>query len=184
MNARTTEDVLSGSGGRCVERLAFCAGVAVSAVVVGGCAVSGEAVGEGPVSQVPPPATQGALPWGADLHGFARVEARCDGDDDAIRMMWQGEHQFAVCRDGAGTRYLRAWTSAKPDPGNLSSDTGMMAVQGTFFTDTANSAQFVDGAAKFDIGPELVTVVWDRDPATGSQVSSTITTGPGWTRLN
>ena len=37
--------------------------------------------------------------------------------------------------------------------------------------------------AKFDLGPTIVTIVWPRQES-GRGISTSITTGRGWTRLN
>ncbi|ALG86442.1 hypothetical protein [Gordonia phthalatica] len=139
-----------------------------------------------PTSQtpLPPPPTKGTVPWGADLNGFAQKEVRCDGGDIAVRMMWTGENRFVACRNLKGIRYLKAWTRAQP---SSTSDTRrpFVAMRGEFFTDTPNSMQFTtsDGA-KFDLGPTIVTIQWPKANGSRKTISTSYTTGAGWTRLD
>lgn len=155
---------------------------AISTAALSGCAVPGTpvAVSESSSVEVPPP-TRGVLPPGADLHGFARTESRCDGQDDAIRMVWLQDNEFTVCRSASAVRYLRAWTGSQPK--NVRDHPAKKAMRGTFFTDTANSVQFVADGAKVDIGPTTVTIVWPHVEG-GSFMSSSLQTGVGWTRLD
>ena len=122
------------------------------------------------------------MPWGADLHGFGRREARCFGDDVAVRLMWSSDSYFAACRNAQGSRYLRAW--APGGPGGRNDAPPHAGMQGDFFTETANSLQFVANGAKIDLGPRTVTIVWPRPEGSPVTRSTSYETGAGWTRLN
>lgn len=151
-------------------------------VVAGVTACGAEADADDVVSSTPPPPTSGVQPWGSDLHGFE--QARCDGDDLAIRMVWRTDSRFTVCRNASGSRYLRAWTTTDPSALPRGEQAPYGAMRGDFFTDTPNSVQFMAGGAKVDIGPTIVTIIWPKEPGSRVTTSTSIETGPGWTRLD
>ncbi len=149
--------------------------------VLGACGSGNDGPQQAPVSTPP---TFGVLPWGADLHGFGdRKEIRCDGDDQAVRMVWKGDDRFLICRrpgpDGTGERYLRAWTIAGHEK-----DAEKKFYQGTFYTLTDTSLQFMADGAKFDIGQDTVTIEWPKQPGSTTKRFSWIRTGPGWSRMD
>lgn len=125
------------------------------------------------------------MPWGGDLNGFVEPTARCDNGEIAVRMMWSGDHRFTACRNHSGVRYLKAWTTERPDVDDRTLKRPFAAMRGEFFTDTPNSMQFTtaDGA-KVDLGPQTVTIVWPKERGSRKQVSTSLRTGEGWTRLD
>ena len=136
----------------------------------------------------PPPKTAGVMPWGADLQGFGdRKEVRCDGDDQAVRMVWLEDQRFVICRppeQGTNERYLRAWTVSGPD------DETTKLYRARFFNLTDNSLQFLEGddpaeggkGVKFDVGRDTVTIEWPKQGR--KTVLTSVRTGEGWTRLD
>lgn len=98
-------------------------------------------------------------------------------------MLWSHDHRFTVCRDAAGRRYLRAWTTGDHH-GDFDAPKVWIGMQGAFFTDTADSVQFVADDAKIDIGAARVTIVWPKTPAENTTRTTSFETGAGWTRLD
>ncbi|MCS3780244.1 hypothetical protein [Tsukamurella ocularis] len=129
------------------------------------------------------PAGRGTVPADTDRRGFKNASARCDGSDLPVTLIIGGRamdpYRFAVCRDEKGTRYLRAWASGEPS--SFDTSPPRIAFRGTYFTDTANSVQFMVGDAKVDIGPLVVTVQWP--PRGTSTWSTSYTIGARWDRL-
>ena len=125
------------------------------------------------------------MPWGGDLNGFVEPAARCDNGEIAVRMMWSGDHRFTACRNHSGFFYINAWTTEKPDGNDPKSKRKFVAMRGEFFTDTPNSMQFTtaDGA-KVDLGPTIVTIQWPKTEGSRKTISTSYTTGAGWTRLD
>lgn len=158
------------------------AGLAVVALAaIGGLAGCGSGNDQETTTPAGPPPTSGMLPWGGDLQGFGDQRGvRCDGDDQAVRMAWEGDSRFLICRTaGSGERYLRAWTVDGPGKGAK-----MALFKGKFYTLTSASLQFdTEPAARFDIGPNTVTIEWPSESGQKSKFTS-ILTGPGWSRLD
>jgi len=129
------------------------------------------------------PAGKGTVPADTDRRGFKSASARCDGADLPVTLITGGlasdPYRFAVCRDGKGDRYLRAWASGEPS--ELDSSPPRIAFRGTYFTDTTNSVQFMAGGAKVDIGPLVVTVQWP--PRGTSTWTTTYPIRARWDRL-
>ncbi|GAC58926.1 hypothetical protein GOHSU_60_00040 [Gordonia hirsuta DSM 44140 = NBRC 16056] len=165
---------------------------AVAGALLLGCAgllaACGSAEPAPPPTEAPPPTT-GTMPWGGDLGGFGdRKQVRCDAGDQAVRMAWQGDSRFLICRkvtpgdDGTGERYLRAWTTGRP---GMPNEQPPAFHQGRFYTLTDNSLQFLtEDQVKFDIGPTAVTIEWPQEPGSRTKQFSTIRTGEGWSRLD
>ncbi len=106
-------------------------------------------------------------PQGTDDQGFVDSPARCDGADRAILLVIAGGGEsslFAVCADAFTGRYLRAF--ARGESSDLDENPPRVPMRGTFFTDTANSVQFMVGNAKVDIAAESVTIVWPQRDGT------------------
>lgn len=106
-------------------------------------------------------------PQGTDEQGFIDSPARCDGADRAVLLVIAGGGEsslFAVCADAFTGRYLRAF--ARGEGSDLDEMPPRVPMRGTFFTDTANSVQFMVGDAKVDIAAESVTIVWPQRDGT------------------
>ncbi|MFE5474243.1 hypothetical protein ACFQ9R_00955 [Nocardia sp. NPDC056541] len=113
-----------------------------------------------------PTQTDGTLPDGTDTYGYRDSFARCQGAERLVLLVSQttgrpvttfqgsrvgGDQRFVVCEDQAGTRIMRAAAPAlRPDP-----------FDGTFFTFTANSQQFVADGMKIDLARATITVTDD-----------------------
>ncbi|MFD3592907.1 hypothetical protein ACFWU5_09275 [Nocardia sp. NPDC058640] len=113
-----------------------------------------------------PKQTDGTLPDGTDAHGYRNSFARCKDTERLVLLVSQttgrpvttfkgnqvgGDQRFVVCEDRSATRIMRAVApSLRPDP-----------LEGTFFTFTANSQQFVADGMKIDLARATITVTDD-----------------------
>ncbi|MFE3229034.1 hypothetical protein [Nocardia sp. NPDC059228] len=113
-----------------------------------------------------PVQTDGTLPQGADTYGYRDSFARCKDAERLVLLASQttgrpvttvhgtlagGDQRFVVCEDRSGTRIMRAVAPVlRPDP-----------FEGTFFTFTANSQQFVADGMKIDLARATITVTDD-----------------------
>lgn len=113
-----------------------------------------------------PVQTDGTLPDGTDIYGYRDSFARCKDTERLVLLVAQttgrppttvqgmpagGDHRFVVCEDRTGTRIMRAVAPAlRPNP-----------FEGTFFTFTANSQQFVADGMKIDLARATITVTDD-----------------------
>ncbi len=119
-----------------------------------------------PTATAGPVQTDGTLPDGTDASGYRDSFARCVGTERLVLLVGQttgrpmtmfqgtpagGDQRFVVCEDRAGTRLLRASAPGlRPEP-----------FEGTFFTFTANSQQFVADGMKIDLARATITVTDD-----------------------
>ncbi|KXO92154.1 hypothetical protein AXK56_03420 [Tsukamurella pulmonis] len=144
----------------------------IGAAVLTGCATAIEGRATVDAAEVSAalalPAGRGTPPADTDRRGFTAASARCDGTDVPVTLISGGlpadPYRFAVCRDDSGMRYLRAW--ANGEPSSIDSSPPRITFRGSFLTDTPNSAQFLAGDAKVDIGPTVVTITWPRRGST------------------
>lgn len=113
-----------------------------------------------------PVQTDGTLPAGADKSGYTNSFARCGNTERLVLLVGQttgsqvttfqgtragGDQRFVVCEDPTGTRLMRATAPVlRPNP-----------FEGTFFTFTANSQQFVADGMKIDLARMTITVTDD-----------------------
>ncbi|WP_067453059.1 hypothetical protein [Nocardia alba] len=151
-----------------------CTALAGAALICSMVACSGEnAAATSPGPSTPgtsttaaPVQTDGTLPAGTDIYGYRDSFARCRGTERLVLLVGQttgssvttfhgstvgGDQRFVVCEDRAGTRIVRATAPAlRPEP-----------FEGTFFTFTANSQQFVADGMKIDLARATITVTDD-----------------------
>ncbi|MFB7878435.1 hypothetical protein ACFC06_24585 [Nocardia sp. NPDC056064] len=147
------------AGAALICSMAACSGENATAVAPSPSAAS--------TTKAVPVQTDGQLPGGTDASGYRDSFARCADTERLVLLVGQttgrpvtvfqgtpvgGDQRFVVCEDRAGTRLLRASSPGlRPDP-----------FEGTFFTFTANSQQFVgvDGM-KIDLARATITVTDD-----------------------
>lgn len=136
-------------------------------------------------SETPAPVlTDGTLPADADKQGYLNSFARCTTDERLVLLVGQkststkpfggfpaGDNRIVVCENKAGVRVMRANAAyLRPDP-----------IEGTFFTFTANSQQFVADGMKIDLAHSTVTIT--DDPKRPDLSSRSFTLSEYWSAV-